>query len=125
MGEKVRILVADDDKELVQTIEEELVIEGYDVVIAHDGEEALNAIQTSPIHIAILDLKMPKISGLEILQKVKREYPSVKVIILTAYANLENVKKCRDLGADEVVEKPYDLGELFTAIEYFVGKSKN
>ncbi len=122
MSEKVRILVADDDKELVQTIEEELIIEGYDVAVAHDGEEALNAIQTSPFQIAILDLKMPKISGLEILQKVKKDYPGMKIIILTAYANLENVKKCRDLGADEVVEKPYDLGELFTAIEYFVGK---
>ena len=122
MSEKVRILVADDDRELVQTIEEELIIEGYDVAVAYDGEEALNIILTSPIQIAILDLKMPKIGGLEILQKVKQDYPDMKTIILTAYANLENVKKCRDLGADEVVEKPYDLGELFTAIEYFVGK---
>lgn len=122
MSEKVRILIADDDKELVQTIEEELVIEGYEVAVAHDGEEAMNAIQSSPFQIAILDLKMPKITGLEILQKVKKDYPNMKTIILTAYANLENVKKCRDMGADEVVEKPYDLGELFTAIEYFVGK---
>ena len=122
MNEKVRILVADDDKELVQTIEEELIIEGYEVAVAHDGEEAMNAIQSAPFQIAIIDLKMPKISGLEILQKVKKDYPHLKTIILTAYANLENVKKCRDLGADEVVEKPYDLGELFTAIEYFVGK---
>jgi DNA-binding response OmpR family regulator len=124
MNDKVRILVADDDKELVQTIEEELIIEGYEVVIAHDGEEALKAIQSTPFQIAILDLKMPKITGLEILQKVKKEFPAMKTIILTAYANLENVKKCRDLGADEVVEKPYDLGELFTAIEYFVGKKQ-
>jgi len=122
MSDKVKILVADDDKELVQTIEEELVIEGYEVVVAHDGEETMNLIQSTPFQIAILDLKMPKISGLEILQKIKKDYPGMKTIILTAYANLENVKKCRDMGADEVVEKPYDLGELFTAIEYFVGK---
>jgi CheY-like chemotaxis protein len=70
----------------------------------------------------VLDLKMPKRDGFEVLAFTKRFYPNTKIIVLTAYVDLQNVSKCRELGADDVIQKPYELGDLFDAIDYVLKK---
>jgi len=118
MINKISILIVDDDRELTSTLCEMLSKDDYDIDVANDGEEALALIQRKKFHVVVLDLKMPKRDGFEVLAFTKRSYPNTKIIVLTAYVDLINVSKCRELGADDVIQKPYELGDLFDAIEY-------
>ncbi len=112
------LLVVEDDKILSTTLVEQLSPERYDVTVAGDGEEAIAEVKKRKVEIVILDLKIPKIDGFQVLKFIKQNFPETKVIVLTAYADLANVSLCKDLGADDIVEKPYELGDLFEAIEF-------
>jgi len=113
---KARILVADDNEQLRQTLVVELAEGGYDVVEAASGNDAIPLLHGSEIDLVILDLKMPYIEGFEVLKFIKSSFPKIKTIILTAYSDLRNTKRCRDLGADEVIGKPYNFEDLFGRI---------
>jgi DNA-binding response OmpR family regulator len=122
MSERTSILIADDDREITSTLNEFLSGEEYSVKIANDGDEAISLLRSETFQIVILDLKMPKVDGFKILHLIKRVYKGTKVIVLTAYADLKNVTKCRELGADDVIEKPYEMGDLFDSIEFLKEK---
>ena len=117
MSDKLRILVAEDDKELRETLFTHLCDEGYDVTTAASGNEAIPLIYGKEFNVVVLDLKMPYIDGFEVLKFIKSTFPETKVLVLTAYADLGNIDECKKLGADEVFAKPYNLSDLFYAIE--------
>ena len=118
MSTQTHVLVVDDDDELRTTLAEQLLGEGYTITLAEDGERAINTIKEKNVDVAVVDVKMPKVNGFEVLEFVKKNYPKVKVIMLTAYADIRNVNKCKELGADDVIEKPYDIGDLFDSIRF-------
>lgn len=122
MPEQIPILIADDDNDLRTSLNEELQKEGYQISTASNGKEALALLQSNKFDVAILDIKMPKVDGFEVLKSVKKEHPKMKVIMLTAYADLKNANLCKSLGADDVVEKPFEYGDLFSSIEYVLKK---
>ena len=117
MEQKYNILSADDDEALVNLLSRELLDEGYNVSVAYDGAQAITLSKEKKFDIAILDIKMPKKDGLEVLKFVKENSPSTKVIMLTAYADVANALAAKKLGAEDFLEKPYDLGELLSTIE--------
>ncbi len=116
------ILIVDDDTELLGTLCEEFTALGYSTRSAVDGQLALDALQGDSFDAVILDLKLPKVDGFEILKFIKQHHPATKVIVLTAYANLGNVEKCKQMGADDVIEKPYELGDLFDSVKFHLGR---
>ncbi len=118
MPANTRVLVVEDDKVLSATLAEQLSPEEYEASVVGDGEAAIEEVKKNPFDIVILDLKIPKIDGFQVLKFIKQSYPAVKVIVLTAYADLKNVSLCKELGADDIVEKPYELGDLFEAIDF-------
>jgi DNA-binding response OmpR family regulator len=120
MAENNRILIVEDDDQLRETLAVELADQGYDVRTASSGNEAIPITYGVELAVIILDLKMPYIDGFEVLKFVKGTFPLTKVVILTAYADLLNIEKCKKLGADEVIGKPYDLGHLFDTIHGMV-----
>ena len=120
MEARPHILLVDDDLDLLQTVAEELTHLQYDVATAADGERAMALLAERHFDALILDLKLPKVGGFEILEHVKKNRPATKVVVLTAYANLGNVERCKKLGADDVIEKPYELGDLFDALRYLL-----
>lgn len=120
--EKVNILFAEDDDILNSALQEELVGAGYDVTAVFDGEAAITKVQKKNIDVAILDIEMPKVNGFEVLQYIKHNHPSVKVIMLTGYADLQNAMKAKKLGSDGFVEKPYDLNDVLSTIEHVVSE---
>ncbi|MBI5475194.1 MAG: response regulator [Ignavibacteriales bacterium] len=117
MNEKVKILIVDDDEQLRRLLSAQLAEHGYDIREAASGYEAIPMTYGIEFKLILLDLRMPYINGFDFLKFAKRTFPKVKILVLTAYADLLNIKKCRDLGADEVIGKPYDLGYLFYHIE--------
>ena len=122
MSKTTSVLLVEDDKYLSSSLFEQLTRELYDTKVANDGQEALDRLKENQFDLVILDLKLPKVNGFDVLQHIKTNAPFTKVIVLTSYADLNNVEKVKQLGADDVIEKPYDLGELFDAINFVMKK---
>ncbi len=87
MDNQHRILVVDDEEALRTVLSGELVNEGYQVGTAGDGDEAITLIKQQPFDVVLLDIKMPKVDGFEVLKFIKKDYASTKVIMLTAFAD--------------------------------------
>lgn len=110
------ILVCDDDKEIVEAISIYLKQEGYDIVPAYNGREALKLMQDTEIHLVILDIMMPELDGIHALLKL-REKSSIPVILLSAKS--EDVDKILGLnvGADDYMTKPFNPLELVARVK--------
>jgi CheY-like chemotaxis protein len=117
MAEKNSILVVDDEDALRTVLSSELESEGYVVATAGDGDEAISILQGKLFDLVLLDIKMPRVDGFEVLRFIKERYPATKVIMLTGFADLKNAIESKKLGAEDFVSKPYDLVDLLTTIE--------
>ncbi|MGB9773739.1 MAG: response regulator [Bacteroidota bacterium] len=114
---QLRILVVDDDETLRSVLSNELKNEGYIVETAADGDEAIKIVKQRKFDLALLDIKLPRVDGFQVLQYLKKEHPVIKVIMLTGFADLKNAIEAKKLGADDFVSKPYDIVDLVTTIE--------
>ncbi len=120
----MKILIVDDEKLLVKGIKFNLEQEGYEVVTAYDGEEALKQARDKSISLIVLDLMLPEIDGLTVCQKV-REFSSVPIIMLTA--KTEDMDKILglDYGADDYMTKPFNILELKARIKAILRRSSS
>lgn len=112
----LNILVCDDDKEIVDAIEIYLVQEGYHVIKAYNGEEALDIIGKEEIHLLIIDVMMPKMDGIHATLKV-REKSSIPIIILSAKTEDTDKILGLNIGADDYVAKPFNPLELVARVK--------
>ena len=114
----MKILVADDEPMLLKTIELKLKKEGYEVIAASDGKEALNAITEKDPDMVITDIMMPYASGLEIVSLLRKEgSKKIPVIMLTAMEQEKVVMEAFELGADDYITKPFSLNELVIRVK--------
>ncbi len=107
-----KILIADDEPNIVISLEYLMQREGHEVLVARDGEEALQMISEHEPDLVLLDAMMPKKSGFEVLQAVRAEHPDLKIIMLTAKGRDTDIAKGQALGADAYVVKPFSTREL-------------
>jgi len=111
---KARIVIADDDAENARTVEQGLQADGHQTRVCNDGEAAFHLVKSWMPHILLLDVNMPKLTGLEVLKKVRAmtggEY--VAVILVTGNSGLDEIVMGLDAGADDYIVKPYRLVEL-------------
>jgi len=117
MAQPFNILVVDDEDALRNVLSSELQSEGYSVVSAGDGDEAIAILQQKIFDLVLLDIKMPRVDGFEVLRFIKERHANTKVIMLTGFADLKNAIESKKLGAEDFVSKPYDLVDLLTTIE--------
>lgn len=117
MSEKNRLLVVDDEESLRTVLSSELVSEGFKVQNAGDGDEAIAILDKEEFDLVLLDIKMPRVNGFDVLKHVKEKHPGTKVVMLTGFADLKNAIESKKLGAEDFVSKPYDLVDLLTTIE--------
>ena len=110
------ILVCDDDREIVDAIDIYLKNEGYHVVKAYDGEQAVAILQEEEIHLLIIDIMMPKMDGIRATIKI-RETSSIPIIILSAKSEDEDKIKGLNIGADDYVTKPFNPLELVARVK--------
>ena len=110
------ILVVDDNEEIVYSIGELLKYEGYQVVKAYDGMQALEALEKNKIDLILLDVMMPRLNGLSALMKLREKY-RIPVIILSAKTEESDKVSGLMLGADDYVEKPYNPAELIARMK--------
>ncbi len=108
---KRTILIVDDELGVRESLK--MILKPmYQIQTAADGKEALQSVEKETIDLVTLDLKMPGISGLEVLQRIKESHPDVEVVIITAYHSAENQQEAARYGAAGVITKPFNAPEL-------------
>ena len=112
-----KILVLDDVEDAGNLIKRILKSKGHTVLTFTDEEEALNTLIPGKIDLAILDMKLKKMTGIEVLEELKKRSPSTRVIMLTGYPTIETARQSVKLGAQEYCVKPIDKQELEEKVE--------
>ena len=115
-----RILVVDDEPDAVELLQEFLTSKRYEVITASDGEEALRKVKSERPHLILLDVRMPKMNGLEVLRQVRQIDKEVGVIMVTAVNEEETGRQALELGAFDYIVKPLDLEYLEKSLWYKV-----
>ncbi|MFH1077515.1 MAG: response regulator [Pseudomonadota bacterium] len=109
---QVMVLLVDDEKEFIEALAERLVMRKMEAIVTYDGRSALELLSKKPLKTMVLDLQMPGIDGLEVLRMVKKSYPMVEVIVLSAHGAEAEKKECMKLGAFACFNKPVDISLL-------------
>jgi DNA-binding response OmpR family regulator len=109
---QLKVLLVDDEQEFVTTLAERLELRGMHVKIATDGEMALGLVETDPPQVVVLDVMMPGLSGMEVLERIKAVESSIQVILLTGHGGTKDGIKGMQLGAFDYLIKPVDIDEL-------------
>jgi two-component system response regulator AtoC len=110
------ILAVDDEAPLLLAVKGVLEQEGYLVQTAQDGVTAINCIQSAPFDVVLLDVKMPRVDGIEVLRFIKEHYLDTQVIMLTGVSDVRTAVECMQVGAFHYITKPYSIEELLTIV---------
>lgn len=119
---KGTILIADDEQEIRESLSLILEEEGYSCTTAADGDAALQEIESSNFDILIADIKMPKLNGMQLMEKVKNISPQTMIIIITAYATVETAVQALRSGASDYIVKPLDFDEVIFRVKHLMNR---
>jgi len=106
------VLIVDDELNIRRVLAAMLAREGYEVTAAADGEQALAVLQKTPVHVVVTDLLMPRMGGMELLERLATEFPDVPVIVITAHGTVDSAVQALKAGAFDYVTKPFDQEDL-------------
>ena len=112
---KYRVLLIDDEEAVRRALGRYFEKLGYDVFVASNGKEGVGLYEQVSPHVAVVDLQMPEMSGIEVLEYLRRQH--AMVIMLTGHGEIETAVKAMKLGAENFLEKPVDMGHLAVAVE--------
>ncbi|HEX4745438.1 MAG TPA: response regulator transcription factor [Gaiellaceae bacterium] len=122
----MRVLVVDDERAVRESLRRALELEGYDVELAEDGEEALDRLDApTPADAVILDVLMPGIDGLEVCRRLRHGGNHVPILMLTARAEVDSRVAGLDAGADDYLPKPFALAELLARLRALIRRRAN
>ena len=111
-----KILIVDDQKIARESLADILRLEGYDVSVAANGEQALEQLHSHPVDLALLDIKMPGMDGIAVMQEIVKESPDTVVILLTAHGSLESAVAALRLQAHDYLNKPSTPQEILSSV---------
>ncbi|MBI4334382.1 MAG: response regulator [Chloroflexi bacterium] len=120
--ERVKILVVDDEEMVRKLLQTTLRQAGYEVATAEDGNKALNEVSSGGANVIILDIKMPGLSGMEVLRRLTAHWPAYCVIMITAIADIETAVEAMKLGAYDYMTKPFDLSRVNQKVQNAISK---
>ena len=121
---QTRILIVDDEEMIRVLLTEVLSQEGYDVVTAKDGQEALSILERGGIDLVLTDMVMPRGSGLEVLEAARRYDPSVPVIVMTGYPSIDDAADLVRMGVSDYISKPFDLEVIRELVRKHLGERR-
>ena len=111
------VLLVDDEEDFLETLAERLRVRDLDVRTATTGEEALDVLGEREADVVILDVRLPGMNGIQVLEKIKERFPSIEVVILTGYADAETAIRVMELGAFDYLIKPVAIDELLYRLQ--------
>ena len=115
-----KILAIDDEKNIRHLISSEFSLEGFEVVTAASGEEGLALFRNHRFDVVLLDIKLPKLNGIEILKRIKKISQATEIIMITGYGDIRSAVEATKLGARDYVTKPFKLDELLTLVRHSI-----
>jgi len=120
-----KILVVDDEINILKTLTDLLSSSGYEVVTAMDGKAGIEMAKKAKPDLVLLDIMMPKVSGIELLKQVKSKtkHAHIPIIVLSAKSNIETIEEAMKNYADKYITKPYDPQDLLTSIQTALDRS--
>ncbi len=118
-----KVLIVDDTKNIRMILTKCLELEGYEVMAACDGKQALDMFMAHSFDLAFLDIKLPEIRGTEVLKRIRELGIKTPVIIITAYATVKNAVDCTNLGAVAYVQKPFSAEKIRSVLKEFDNRS--
>jgi DNA-binding NtrC family response regulator len=116
-----KLLIVDDEQGIVDEVKSYFDEEGYEVQTADTGKEGIEAIGRFKPDIILLDMKLPDMSGLQVLKYCKETFPAIKVIVNTGYVDQNIIDESERLGRDAFLQKPFNLERLQTEIDALLG----
>ncbi len=120
-----RILVVEDDLEMRSLLADELSEDGYDVVQAGDGVEAVTKVANQRFDLVITDMRMPKMGGLELLPAVKKVSPDIPVIVISSFGDWQTSAEAKERGSFRYMAKPFKMPDLKDAVKEALNKKLN
>ena len=117
MGEAARILIVDDDENIRKVVQAILEDEGYIVDVAETGNKGIEKTKRKFFNIALIDVRLPDMEGIELLTRMKDTVPRMRKIIITGYPTLQNAVAAVNRGADAYIMKPFDVEKVLDTIE--------
>jgi DNA-binding NtrC family response regulator len=120
-----RILAIDDEPNIRRLIQSEFKLEGFDIALARDGEEGLMLMDDQIFDVVLLDIKLPRMNGIEVLRRLKQKAPQTEVLMITGYGDIKTAVESLKLGAREYITKPFKLDELLTLVNQIISQQGN
>ncbi len=125
MGETTRILIIDDDENIRKVLTTILEDEGYDVESVDTAKKAIERTRRKFYNLALIDIRLPDMEGIELLTKMKNTTPKIRKIIITGYPTLQNAVEAVNRGADAYIMKPFDMEKVLEEIKDQLKKQQN
>lgn len=119
-----RILVVDDEASIRDLCARVLERAGFVVAAASSGEEAVSILNEEPFDLVISDIRMPGLSGLEVLEAAKHLHPGIRVVLITGFGTAQTLERARQSGADRILTKPFNPMELLGAVREILPAQK-
>lgn len=112
-----KVLIVDDEQDFVEMFSLRLTAQGEKVFTAFSGQEALKVLESTPIDVVILDIRMPGMDGIDVLKEIKKHHPIIEVILLTGHGSTETAVEGMKLGAFDYLMKPADFEDIKIKLE--------
>lgn len=119
-----KILIVDDEQSYRQLLTHVFELDGHSVRTARNGREGLEALDAEPADVVISDVKMPDMTGIEMLRAIRETQPDLGLILMTAFSSVENAREAFKLGAEDFIEKPFDVEELKLIVRKVIEKQQ-
>ena len=115
--DKINLLIVDDEEPFLESMKKRLELRGFAVTCVNRGDKAIEAARQHPVDIALVDLKMPGVSGEQTLETLKREHEWMEVVILTGHGSVDSAVECTKSGAYSYLQKPCELEHLLEVLQ--------
>jgi DNA-binding NtrC family response regulator len=113
---KRRLLLVDDDEVFLRPLHRTLELKGYEVLPVQSAEEALDALKAEDVDLVMTDRRLPGMDGVELVRRIKADYPDLAVVVMTAYGSIESAVEAMRLGAEDYLVKPFEVAEMLVVI---------
>jgi len=121
----MRVLVVDDNEVFRRPLQRALEAAGFEVVAVSSAEDALEVLHGSTVDVLLTDHRLPGMDGVQLITRIKATHPALAIIVMTAYGTIESAVEARRRGADDYLEKPFEVSDLLRALQRALDQQKS
>ena len=120
----IRVLVVDDNEVFRRPLQRALEAAGFEVVAVSSAEDALEVLHASTVDVLLTDHRLPGMDGVQLITRIKATHPALAIVVMTAYGTIESAVEARRAGADDYLEKPFEVPDLLRALQRALDQQK-